>query len=148
MTLEETAKRIAVLRELREHHEKQAELLGSTIHELGEALFKQFMNSSTNQIRVSAECFKDGQERIITPDTKFKPTVLDQPGLLAWLNETGHGSLIKPTVHPKTLEAFINEQKEKNLSMPPEQILKVFTVETVNCRRAPKKTTESKPASK
>lgn len=139
MSIEQDARLLALLRERKEHHEAQAELCGSEIHKLSEKLFKQFMDASTDQVRIAAECFKDGQARIITPDTKFKPTVMDQEGLLGWLTETGHGSLIKRTVHPKTLESFVGEQKEKNLPMPPEQILKVFTIETVNCRRAPKK---------
>jgi hypothetical protein len=145
MSIEEDSKRIAVLREVREYHEAQSELIGGEIHRLSEKLFKQFIDSNTDQVRISADCFKDGQARIITPDTKFKPTVLDQAGLFAWLTAAGHGSLIKPTVHAKTLEAFINEQKEKNLPVPSEQIMKIFTVETVNCRRAPKKA--EKPAS-
>jgi hypothetical protein len=54
------------------------------------------------------------------------------------LRANNSASLIKETVHHKSLESFIEKQKEANLALPPPDVLTVFTIETASLRRAPK----------
>jgi hypothetical protein len=55
-----------------------------------------------------------------------------------YLRANEFGTLIKEKVNPKTLESWVNGQKENNMPLPTEDILKIFTLETVSVRRAPK----------
>lgn len=48
----------------------------------------------------------------------------DKFALHAWLNESGNGSLIVPTVNAQTLKAFVKEQLV-NGTPPPETIIQV-----------------------
>lgn len=46
------------------------------------------------------------------------PTVKDQEALFASLRAMDAASLIKETVHPQTLKAFVKERLEQNLPLP------------------------------
>lgn len=137
-SLDEISKRFALLKELREYHEKMAETLGSELAVLGPKLFQAFTDAHSDQMRISGDIFKDGSARIVSPIIKYKPSVLKEPEFFAWLRTENHESLIKETVHFKTLESFIEKQKEANQPLPPPDVLTVFTIETASLRRAPK----------
>jgi len=53
--------------------------------------------------------------------------------LYAWLRETNNGSIIQDWVFPATLKAFVREQYEKGLELPP--IVKVEFIPTANTRK-------------
>jgi hypothetical protein len=137
-TIDELSRKFALLKELREYHEHMAETLGSELSQLGPLLFKAFGDASSDQFRVSGELFKDGSPRIITPTLKYKPSVLKESELFSWLRSHDSGSIIRETVHHKTLESLIEKLKEENLELPPPDVLTVFTIETCSLRRAPK----------
>ena len=137
-TLQELARKFAVLKELEELHEKAAKTIGSELAKLGEELFSSFANEGTNKIELVPGIFQDHQGRVVKPELKYKPTVLDELLLFSWLRNNNAGQLIKETVHYKTLESFLTSQKENNLAIPGENIIKIFTLETANVRRVPK----------
>lgn len=58
-----------------------------------------------------------------TLSTDLGVSVKDKLGLHAWLNETGNGSLIVPTVNAQTLKAFCKEQLVNGNQLPGAEIL-------------------------
>ena len=138
MNTAELGAKLALLKEMKDYHESMSEILGSEISKLSMEAYKQMLETNMDQMRVSGSLFKDQTPRIITPNSKYKPTVIKQPEFFDYLRDSSFGDMIKPTVHPKTLEAWVTSQKENNLPLPAEDVLKVFTIETVSVRRAPK----------
>jgi len=136
--IEDLCKKVALLKQMKEYHEAQADLAGSEISRISQLAYSEMALKGTDQIRVTGSMFKDGQARIITPDVKYKTSLLQPPVFFAYLRENNFGTLIKETVHPKTLESWVTGQKENNQPLPTEDILKIFTLETVSVRRAPK----------
>lgn len=128
---------LALLRELKSHHERLAELCGSEIAKIGPQVYEALTESDLLTLTIAGDAFQDQRPRIITPELKFKPSVVSDEKLFPWLREHGFGVLIKETVHPKTLEKFVTDQKSSNQALPPEDCLRVFAVQTASVRRAP-----------
>lgn len=138
---------IALLKELKEHHENIVETLGRDIQKLSAEAYKGFTDANMESLVISSDLFKDGQSRIIRPDTKYATSVVQPAKFFGWLRSRNLGDIIKETIHPKTLESFVSKQKEDNQPLPAEDVLKVFTVETVSIRRAPKAAKQKESAS-
>jgi hypothetical protein len=136
--IEDICKRIALLKQMKEYHEAMADMLGGEIAKVSQTAYTEMASKGTDQIRVSGSLFSDGQARIITPDIKYKTSIVNQAMFFDYLRSNNFGTLIKETVHPKTLESWITGQKENNMPVPAEDVLKIFTLETVSVRRAPK----------
>jgi hypothetical protein len=137
-TLTDLGTRFAMLKELRSHHEHMAEILGSELAKIGEELFKEFTNSKQASFRLNgAAVFKDGRDRIVSPTVKYKGTIVQPMPFFELLRSTGQGSLIKTGVHDKVLTSWITEQKQKNMPLPSETILKIFNIESATVTRAP-----------
>jgi hypothetical protein len=136
--IEDICKRIALLKQMKEYHEAMSDMLGGEIYKISQTAYTEMASKGTDQIRVSGSLFKDGQARIISPDVKFKTSVVNPPMFFDYLRANEFGTLIKEKVNPKTLESWVNGQKENNMPLPTEDILKIFTLETVSVRRAPK----------
>lgn len=135
----EIFKKIAVLKAQKEDFEAKAEVIGGIIAQLSQEAYSQLIDSGLKQVRISGDLFTDHQERIISPDVKVKPNVVDQPRFFKFLREHNFGAIIKESVHHTTLEKWVGERMDQNMSLPDESILRVFSIETVNIRRAPKK---------
>jgi hypothetical protein len=58
--------------------------------------------------------------------------------LFQFLRANNEGSLIKETVHFKTLESWAKNRVTKNMPLPDESILKIWRQETAKVTRAPK----------
>jgi len=134
----ELAAKLAVLREMKAYHEGLAKRFGSEIAIVGEAVFERFMESNTANLRLSGSLFADTRARIVTPDLLYRPAVKNVAALFQWCRATMHSHFIKETIHPKTLETFVNQSKKANLPLPDESILAVFNVKTAKVRRASK----------
>lgn len=135
----ELARRFAMLKAQKEYHERIATIIETELQTIGEKLFAEFTDSGSKSFRIDgSSLFKDGQDRIIYPDMKYKGTIVNQAVFYDVLKKSGHGSLIKETIHHTSLEKWIAEVKEKNLPLPGEDILKVWRMETAKVRRAPK----------
>lgn len=134
----EKAKQFAILKQKREDLEAQDKILGNLISGLGKELFELFVKQNVTSFRISGELFADGQDRIISPDVKYNGTIEDETAFFTMLRSTGSGSLIKETVHHKTLESWIKNLKTKNQPLPPETMLRVFQIDSAKVRRAPK----------
>jgi hypothetical protein len=134
----EMAKRFAMLKALKEHHESVISTLNEEMNKLGGDLFKAFADGA-KALRIDGErLFPDKQDRIITPLLKYRPTIVDETTFFMWLRKGGEGALIKETIHPKTLESWVGKRKKANVALPDETMLKVWTQETAQVRRAPK----------
>jgi len=139
--LPDKAKRFAMLTAMKEHHESVIKTLNVELMALGEALYKEFTDASApiENMRISGFIFSDKQDRIVRPDLKYRPTVVDEELFFKLLRATGEGALIKETVHPKTLESWVTKRRKANAALPAESILKVWTQETAKVSRAPKR---------
>ena len=138
-TLSEKAQAYAVLKEHKERFEHIVTLLNIELSKLGEELFNLFMENGVASFKIDgSEIFKDRQDRILSPDVKFKGTIADETALFNFLRAHGHGSLIKESVHAMTLEGWIKHQKEENAELPDESVLKIWSLSTTKIRRAPK----------
>ena len=135
MTLEELAKKLALLKQLKEYHETCAKILGSDIANISSQIFDAFMSSQTTQIRLSGKLFKDKEDRTVKPTLKYKPTIILQDTFFSWMQANKHGILIKEQIHPKALEGFVTAQKKNNKILPTEDVLKVFTIQTASIRK-------------
>lgn len=131
------AQRLAVLKETKEYYEALADAISGEIAILSGVFYTSAMESNTPSIRVGGALFTDQRERIISPDTDYRPTVKDQVEMFKWLRERDLGGFIKETIHPATLASFVSKQKDANAELPPEKVLAVFTVETAKVQRAP-----------
>lgn len=139
MNLQEKCQRFGLLKELREWHEHNAKVLGSELEKLGADIFDECTDNNVSSMKISGAIFKDGQDRSVSPVTKFKPSVLNEASFFQWLRERNHGALIKETVHAKTLESFVKTQKENNQELPAPEVLTIFTVTSAKIIRAPKR---------
>lgn len=138
MTTVANAKNFALLKQRKEELEEQVKLLNKAMEEIGKNLFEDFSTQGLKNLRIEGQNFEDGQDRIISPDPKFKGTIKDEAQFFAFLREAGNGALIKESVHHTAVEKMIMEYKENNKALPPETVLQIFTVETVKVKRAPK----------
>jgi hypothetical protein len=136
------SRKMAMLKALKEHHERILKVINTDMMAVGKELYDTFIDEEVPEIRVPGKFFTDTQERIVKPDCKFKGTVVKakQPEFFLYLRSHTFGALIKETVHPKTLEVWINKQKKANQPLPSEDLLKIFTIETASIKRAPKRT--------
>lgn len=137
-SLQEDAANLAILKELKSHHENIVKTINSEIIALGQRIWTQSLEDHVDQLRVSGDLFKDFTPRIVTPCIEYKPSVAagQRPALILWLKEHKYESLVQETVHPKTLESFVKEQKDKNLPLPDTTILNIYTIETAKVTRA------------
>lgn len=136
------SRKFAMLKALKEHHERILKVINTDMISVGKELYESFADEDVTQLRVPGKFFTDQQERIVKPDLKFKGTIVKakQSDFFAYLRVQNFGSLIKESVHNKTLETWIAKQKAANMPLPSEDLLKVFTIETANVKRAPKRT--------
>lgn len=138
--LTEAAMRFAVLKAAKEQKEREVELINKALTELGEKLFELFADSGAAQLRLSgADIFTDGQDRFVKPESKYSVSVVNAPAYFDLLRAEGHGAIIKETVHHTATEKWVKEKKEQNVSLPPEDVLKVWTVNGAKVTRAPKR---------
>jgi len=131
----------------------RAEMLGGMINRLGEQLFNSFADDGVNNVRVLAKdprtgqmVFEDGQDRIVSPQIKYKghsPTEARE-AFFTWLRKNGSGEIIKESVHDATLSSWLEDQITAKKELPPQEILKVTELETVTVRKAPKSAEGSK----
>lgn len=134
------ATRLAVLKALKEHKTREIELINKEMDTLGTKLFELFGDAGLANIRITgAEVFTDNQDRIVSPDSSYKVSVVSPPAFFEILRAEGNGSLIKESVHHTATEKWVKEKKESNQPLPEESILKVWTVEGASVRRAPKR---------
>lgn len=139
-TLSEVATRLAVLKALKEHKTREIELLNKEMDTLGAKLFELFGDAGLANVRiVGADIFTDKQDRIVTPDSSYKVSVVNPIAFFELLRAEGNGSLIKEQVHHTASEKWVKAKKEGNLPLPDESVLKVWTVESASVRRAPKR---------
>lgn len=135
------ARRVVMLKLLKKHYEDIAERLGGEVNKLSTELYEEFNDDDVESIRISPIrdgklIFSDNRERIVTPDLKYKSTIQDQAKLFQWLRAKKCGELIKESVHPSTLEAFITDLKEKNKEVPPVTALTIYDFKTVKVTMA------------
>ena len=145
-SLSRSSRQFALLLQLKEHHKKQATDIGKILENLGRELFEMFSEDGATSFHLAAfvtgqdkPIFTDGKDRILTPETKLKPnvTVENHARFLMWMRRAGFDDLIKQTIHPTTLASWCTKRQEQNLELPPEELLKIFTIETAKIKRAP-----------
>lgn len=135
----EKARRFALLKALKSHHEATAKKIGAMLSLLGAELYNEFVDDGLDAFQLTASVngkliFPDGKTRTLKPSAKLKPSVnktnLDR--FHAWMRENGFKDLIKESIHDRTLEAWVNKRSDQNLPLPPKELMSVFTVETVS----------------
>lgn len=137
------ARRFAMLKAMKKHHEDTAKQIGSMINELGTELYNDFVDEGLESFQLSAivngrVLFADKRDRTLRPDPKLKPSVNSENlgRFHEWMRVNGFGDLIKETIHPGTLESWVNKRSDENLPLPPKELMSVFTVETVKVTSA------------
>lgn len=60
----------------------------------------------------------DGRKIFLQGDLHAHVIASDREIFHAWLRKAGHGDLIKETVHPSTLKAFVKEQLSQDVVLP------------------------------
>jgi hypothetical protein len=135
------SRKFAMLKALKEHHERILKVINTDMMAVGKELYESFADEEVTQLRVPGKFFTDQQERIVKPDLKFKGTIVKehQTEFFTYLRTQNFGALIKETIHHKTLETWIAKRKKANAPLPSEDLLKIFTIETANVKRAPKR---------
>jgi hypothetical protein len=137
--LSDVAQRFAILKAAKEQKEREVQLINTELSVLGAKLFELLADSGVATLRLDGKnLFVDKQDRILSPDTAYKTSIVDQPKFFGLLRTGDEGSLIKETIHPATLEKWIRGLVEMNKPFPDETVLKVWTVNGAKVRRAPK----------
>jgi hypothetical protein len=138
------AKQLAVLTEQKEQLNERLKIVNKLITQTGQQLYTCFVESGLQNLRISGmeddkKIFLDGKDRIITPSVINRPAVTakNSEDFLAWMEKEGFGSLIKRSIAPQTLKAWVDERTEANLPLPPETLMTVFHEETAKITRAP-----------
>ena len=117
--------------------EKQAEELKSAIHAILVGVVPKLMEDEDTDLKniVGVGCFE--------LNTEVFPYVAaaDQETFYKFLREGNNGGLIKETIHPKTLQAFVKEQLENGVSLKDftDNGCKVGLVPTAKLKAAKKK---------
>lgn len=135
MNLQEKCKQLAILKELKERHESLAELASKRYAVLSAEIYKDMVDSDTDNMKISGDVFADKKSRSISPAIKLAPRVVDDLQFHFWLKENNEGALIKQYVHPASIQSLCKRYIEANLTLPSKEILDVFKVETANVRR-------------
>lgn len=149
-TLTQKARRFATLKSQAEYFEAKAKVIKDAAEKLSLQLYDEMLEEGIDEIRVSArlpgkeegvECtllFPDGVDRIITTEEKFKANITseNQPAALEWFRKNGHESLIKTCIDGSTLNSWITTQKDKNMPIPPSDLVSVFSVTRAKITRA------------
>jgi len=143
------AKQLATLMEKKEQLSLQLKLLNQMITDVSQCLYNEFVDSGLSNIRVEGtdpksgeKVLLDGKDRIVSPDIITRPNVTakNAEDFLVWMEKNDFQSLIKRHVPPQSLKKWVNERMEANLDLPPENLMTVFTEETVKVTRAPSRT--------
>ena len=126
--------------------EEQIKMINVELDKLGSKIFDQFADEGLESCRLSYSkggvvIFKDERDRIITPDTSYKPSVPKEKtaDFHKWLRDNERGDMIKESVHPTTLKAFVKNLREQNKPLPPKELLSVWEVPTAKVKLAPAK---------
>lgn len=83
--------------------------------QLPEAMAQAGLVNESGQGKFS---LSDGSTIYLRSDVRAHVRKADEGLFHNWLRSNGHGDLIKETVHPQTLKAFIREQIENGASVP------------------------------
>jgi hypothetical protein len=82
-----------------------------------------------------------GSVQRVTPDLKFAITCPSekQPQMIDWMKKDSHGKeLIKETVHPKTLQSFMEKKVEAGEDIKQLPFLNVHIMQSIKIRKLPK----------
>lgn len=140
------ARRYALLKQMKEQHERDAKALGKLMEQFSADLYAQFTDDGIMSYRLAAQgpgdkkpIFLDGSDRILKPEAKPKPSVpAERHGeFLDWMRSEGFQALIKENINAATLSKWVVQRQTENQPLPP--MMNVFVVETVKITRAPKR---------
>lgn len=141
------ARQLALLKQAKEHHEAMTKKIGAEIQRIGNELYNEFIDDGVESYRLLAsfngeQLFMDGKDRLLRPEVKYKPSVPSEQlnAFHEWMRAEGFGDLIKESIHHATLTSWVDKRKQENKELPPEDLLKVFTLEGTKITRAPKRT--------
>lgn len=149
-TLTQKARRFATLKSQAEYFEAKAKIIKNAIEKLSQQVYDEMIEEGIDQIRISATMpsddptveqillFPDGVDRIVTLDEKYKGNITAEnlPAALDWFRKNGHGSLIKTHIEGTSLNSWITKQKEKNMPLPPCELVSVFEISKAKITRA------------
>ena len=63
------------------------------------------------------------------------PQVKDAEAMMQWLKDNHFEALVRETVHPQTLKAWVKDRMEGGEDMPPETVLSVFVQRDARIRK-------------
>jgi hypothetical protein len=149
-TLTQKARRFATLKSQAEYFEAKAKVIKDATEKLSLQLYDEMLEEGIDEIRISATMpsddpnverillFPDGVDRIVTTEEKFKANItsVNQEAALEWFRKNGHKSLIKTCIDGSTLNSWITAQKDKNMPIPPSDLVSVFSVTRAKITRA------------
>lgn len=76
----------------------------------------------------------------VTIATRITASMLDKPGAMAWLRDSGHGDIIQETVNAGTLGSLVKEMIETDNVEPPANLISVKSMLHTSLTKAkPKK---------
>ena len=125
----------------KKQHEEIVARLSPIQEALAQSIIDECMDSGLESMRITVDV--DGEKRVYTVTPTLKTFVSALPDheemLFEALRAAGFGDVIKPKVHPKTLEALVREQiAERGLLGLPEmlqQSIRVFDKPTIAIRK-------------
>ncbi len=104
----ELARRLVELQTKRDEHKAILTELNREIEELQAKLTREMVDQEVQSFK------RDGRTFYLRTDTFISDVAPKRSDLHDALKAEGFGDLIKPTVHPQTLKAFVKEQMREN----------------------------------
>ena len=131
MDLFTTADRLVTLRDRKKELEDElkevnAEIAG-TEEQLVSAMIEEEMQNFT----------RNGRQFILTNRTYANAKAGMMPAVCEWMKDNGLGDMVKESIHPKTLQAWVKEQIEEAGALPEElsELVNVYERSGISIRK-------------
>ena len=136
--LSESQGQLTALVEQMDALRKQKKELQEQIKDINASLENLELMLLTRMKEAGLQNFKTdkGLQAIIKKDLFVHVDKTKEGELFEWLQETGRGDVIKPTVHHQTLKAIIREALENAIPIP--ECVNIFEKERITLRRGKK----------
>jgi hypothetical protein len=114
-------------KEIEEALKEINELIAQTEEQLVSAMIGEEMQNFT----------RNGRQFVLTSRTYANAKAGMMPEICSWMKDNGLGDMVKESIHPKTLQAWVKEQIEEAGALPEElsELVNVYEKSGISIRK-------------
>ena len=131
MELFDISDKLVILRDRKKELEDELKEVNSDITETEEQLVAAMVEEEMQNFT------RNGRQFILTSRTYASAKAGMMPAICEWMKENGLGDMVKESVHPQTLQAWVKEKMEEAGALPEElgEMLNVYEKSGISIRK-------------